>query len=95
MCREVCFLKMLNASKNAEFRIGGEGTTVEVDEAKFGKRKYHRGRHVEGVWVFGAIQRETETTTRRMFMCTVPDRTAATLIEIIKKWIKPRIHIIL
>ena len=35
--------------------IGGEGCTVEVDEAKFGKCKYQRGRLVEGQCVLGAF----------------------------------------
>jgi hypothetical protein len=30
---------------------------VEVDESKFGKRKYHRGHRVEGVWVIGGVER--------------------------------------
>ena len=29
-----------------EGRIGGENVIVEIDESKFGKRKYHREHHV-------------------------------------------------
>ena len=36
--------------------IGGEGIIVEIDESKFGKRKYHRGHQVEGVWVIGGVE---------------------------------------
>ena len=35
--------------------IWGPGKTVEIDESKFGKTKYHRGKLVEGGWVFGGI----------------------------------------
>ena len=37
--------------------LGGLGVIVEIDEVKFGKRKYHRGRLVEGHWVLGGIER--------------------------------------
>ena len=39
--------------------IGGPGVEVEIDESKFGKRKYNRGRQVEGHWVFGGVERVT------------------------------------
>jgi hypothetical protein len=29
---------------------------IQIDESKFGKRKHHRGRRVEGVWVFGLVE---------------------------------------
>jgi hypothetical protein len=38
--------------------IGGPGIIVEVDESKFGKRKYNRGHRVDGVWVFGGVERK-------------------------------------
>ena len=40
-------------------KIRGIGKVVEIDESKFGKRKYSRGRPVEGQWVFGGICPET------------------------------------
>ena len=32
--------------------IGSPGVEVEIDESKFGRRKYHHGRYVEGHWLF-------------------------------------------
>ncbi len=40
-----------------ELEIGGPGIIVELDESKFGKRKYHRGHRVEGVWILGGVER--------------------------------------
>lgn len=40
---------------NAGSKIGGPGHIVQVDEAMIGRRKYNRGRLVEGTWVFGMI----------------------------------------
>lgn len=54
--REVCCVIL---EKDSE-KIGGEDKTVEIDESKFGKKKYHRGTRVNGVWVFGGIERESK-----------------------------------
>ena len=66
--------------------IGGPGIVVEIDESKFGKRKYNRGKRVEGCWVFGGVELTPE---RRCFAVVVPDRTRETLLPIIKAHIHP------
>lgn len=80
-CREVCVQWCV---KNSE-KLGGFGMIVEIDEAKFGKRKYHRGRVIEGKWVFGGFERET----KKIFLVPVEKRDTDTLIEVIKQWINP------
>jgi len=85
-CREVCLQIIIQDSK----KVGGPGKTVEIDESKFGKRKYHRGKRVEGAWVFGGIERES----RESFFEVVADRSAETLIPIIQKYIEPGTTII-
>ena len=82
-CREVCETVLMNESE----KIGGPGVQVEIDESKFGKRKYHRGRRVDGVWVFGGIEKSVENPG--MFLTSVTDRSARTLVPIIKNWVKP------
>jgi transposase-like protein len=76
--------------KKSKEKIGGKGRIVEIDESKFGKRKYNRGHHVEGQWVFGGIERGSGRT----FLVTVGDRSADTLIGHIKRWIEPETTII-
>ena len=66
--------------------IGGENIIVEIDESKFGKRKYHRGHAVEGTWVLGGVERTPE---RKMFIVEVPDRSAETLISVIREYVRP------
>lgn len=71
-------------------KIGGIGKVVEIDEAKFGRRKYNRGRLLKGRWVLGGIEREAdENGIRGMFLVGVPDRTADTLLNIIKQYVRP------
>ena len=58
---------------------------VEIDESKFGKQKFRRGRPVQGKWVLGGIDRETRET----FFKVVQDRSAETLLPILIDNIHP------
>jgi len=62
--------------------IGGENVIVEIDESKFGKRKYNKGHRVEGVWVLGGVER---TSNRLMFAEVVQKRDTKTLMEVISR----------
>ncbi|KAG0436766.1 hypothetical protein DMUE_4066 [Dictyocoela muelleri] len=66
--------------------IGGEVVIVEIDESKFGKRKYHEGHRVEGVWVLGKVERFGD---RRIILVNIENRNSETLTELIGKYIKP------
>ena len=64
--------------------IGGPGIEVEIDESKFGCRKYNQGRWQEGHWGLGGIERGSG----RSFMVEVPQCNAATLLPIIQRYIR-------
>lgn len=66
--------------------IGGPGVTVEVDESKLGKRKYHRGHRVDGVWIIVGVEK---TEARKLFIETIQDRSAGTLLEVISRHVLP------
>ena len=51
--------------------IGGNGIEVEIDESKFGKRKYYRGHRVEGQWVFSGREKYNK---KKVLMVPVKDR---------------------
>jgi hypothetical protein len=54
--------------ENTEF--GGTGNIIGVDERNFGKRKYNKGRRVEGAWDFGDLERRT----KKIFLIPVANR---------------------
>lgn len=55
-CREVCMLA-LDTHFEDEGHIGVVGEVFEIDECKIGRRKYERGRIVEGSLIHGTIHR--------------------------------------
>ena len=66
--------------------IGSPGETVEIDESKFAKRKYNRGHKVgDKSWFFGGICR----SSKEFFAGVIMDRTADTLLNIIREYIAP------
>lgn len=88
-CREVCTQSLAENS----VQIGGVGEVVEIDESKFYRRKYNRGRVLSAQqdgWVFGGIQRSNGDC----FMVRVGDRSKNTLFPLILKYIKPGTQII-
>ena len=80
-CREVCIFWLSKESKV----LGGPGVVVEIDESKFGKRKYNRGRWLDGQWVFGGFERGS----KNCFLVPVPSHGSDVLLDIIKEWIRP------
>lgn len=68
-------------------KIGGIGHVVEIDESKFGKRKYNRGRRVTGKWILGGYCR----TSAECFLveCTRNRRNHHTLLRLIKDNVAP------
>ena len=67
--------------------LGGPGIIVELDEAKFGKRKYNKGAYREGQWAIGGVDRDTG----QCFLLPCPNnkRDAPTLLPLIYRWILP------
>jgi hypothetical protein len=71
-------------------KISSHNKTVEIEENKFGRRKYHRSHPVKGQWVFGGVERKSGKT----FLVPVPHRIADTLKAVIDAWIEPGTKVI-
>ena len=89
---EVVSVCMDRRSERAR-QIGGPGIIVQIDESKFGKRKYHKGKRVEGCWVFGGVEHIYHENMKkwcagRCFATVVPDRKRDTLLPILFKHVK-------
>ncbi|XP_036341746.1 uncharacterized protein LOC118751086 [Rhagoletis pomonella] len=64
-------------------KIGGPGKIVQIDGSKFGKRKFNKGRRVEGHWVLGMIEDGSEDI--RLEECPDNVRSTEVLIPLIQK----------
>ena len=104
-CRELVIEGMLFYGMSAMPAIGGPGMIVQIDESLFNKRKYERGRLVGGIisqgaqnWVFGGCRTARDAKGKmkvvEWFAICVPDRKIATLIPLIKKYIKKGTHVV-
>ncbi|XP_050339519.1 uncharacterized protein LOC126765890, partial [Bactrocera neohumeralis] len=81
-CREAVVLYQVD-HQVAVGKIGGPGKTVEIDESKFKKRKYNKGRRVEGHWVLGMVEHGSDDL--RLEVCPGNVRSAEVLIPLIEK----------
>ncbi|KCZ75591.1 hypothetical protein H311_03429, partial [Anncaliia algerae PRA109] len=77
------YVRLKDLYYNKTEQIGGPGIVVEVDESKFGKRKYHRGHRVEGVWVLGMVER---SPFRRVIFVPIEKRNSVNLILLLRKY---------
>ncbi|GBM96128.1 hypothetical protein AVEN_153255-1 [Araneus ventricosus] len=80
-CREVCqdILRWWSG------KIGGPGIVVEIDESKFEKCEYNRGKRVVRRWVFGGVERGSNNC----FFVVVENRTSEVLLSVIEDHILP------
>ncbi|KAL0879263.1 hypothetical protein ABMA27_003043 [Loxostege sticticalis] len=84
-CRESIVIYQMDKNECVG-KIGGPGKIVQIDESKFGKRKYNRARHIEGHWVLGMIEDGSEDL--RLEVCPDNIRSAEVLEPLIKKHVE-------
>ncbi len=71
---------------NVEGKMGGEGSVIEIDESMVGKRKFNKGRWVNGTWLLGFT--DIHTGELRILKCPDNKRDSVTLLPLIRHHIK-------
>ena len=69
--------------KSKDQCLGGKDIILELDESKFGRRKYHKGLWIDGILVFGVVER---TIYRKIVLFPVPNRSSLLLNKLIFKF---------
>ncbi|KAG0434290.1 hypothetical protein DMUE_5241 [Dictyocoela muelleri] len=64
------------------FKLGGIDVIVECDESKFGKKKKNKGKIIDGVWVFGMVER---SNSRKIYLSKIKTKKSNELLPIIYK----------
>lgn len=68
-------------NKQLNVKLGGSGAIIEIDETLIGKRKFNKGRQIEGKWVLGMVERNTGNV--RLAICPNNKRDKNTLHRLI------------
>ena len=74
----------LNLYLNKFNKIGEGNAIIEINESKFGRRKYNKGYRVEGVWVVCVVDRNTKRIVPRH----IEKKDTLILTTFCKKYIK-------
>ena len=69
-----------------ESKMGGPGSVIEVDESMIGKRKFNKGRWVNGTWLLGFT--DIHTGELRILKCPDNKRNAIALLPVIREHVK-------
>ena len=64
-CCKICTFVV---SSKGHKRIGNLGKIVEINESKFGKTKYHKGRRVKEQWIFGGLREAMRTSFQHIIL---------------------------
>ncbi|GJQ79880.1 hypothetical protein Trydic_g18327 [Trypoxylus dichotomus] len=81
-CRETLVANFITLQEQTG-QIGGQGRIVQIDESKFGRRKYNRRRRIEGHWVLGMIEEDSGDFS--MVLCPNNRRGTDDLMPIIQQ----------
>ena len=82
--QSLCRVALMEELQKHPIYLGGEGKTVQIDEAVLRRRKYNRGAIKPTIWIFGMVEVEAAGFSK-ILLTRVEDRTRWSLIPVICK----------